>query len=168
MSMKDWNEALEKLRRQFRREFRDGGRETKPGSDIETSSIDVSYFDPHGYHGGIKPDDCVRWHGAQIQVHGDNNLADLIRIWLSSEPNAYAVNEPGGSGLLADTVHTTRRAAIVNWLCTHKGVLVTNTWSDGDIEFAWRSMRDDRTFCIKVHIFAAQGADANVTERHDA
>jgi hypothetical protein len=38
------------------------------------------------------------------------------------------------------------------------------------IETAWRSMKGDRTFCIKVHIFGAQGAENNVTdgERSDA
>ena len=77
---------------------------------------------------------------------------------------AYAVNEVGAGGILVDTVHRSRRAAIVNWLVTRKDILVTANWTDDMIEQMWRSMRGDRTYCIKVEIRAAQGADANVTE----
>lgn len=81
--------------------------------------------------------------------------------------DGYAVNEPGAGGILVDTVHTSRRAAIVNWLVTRKSILVTADWDDEAIEMAWRSMRGARTFCIKILISAVQGADGNVTDRRE-
>lgn len=81
----------------------------------------------------------------------------------------YAINSLGdGGGILVDTVHTTRRAAIVNWLITRRGIVVTADWDDGAIEMAWRSLRDDGLdYCIKVDITASQMPGANVTERKD-
>jgi hypothetical protein len=77
----------------------------------------------------------------------------------------YAINEIGNGGIRVDTVHSTRRAAIVNWLVVSKDMLITNAWSDDMIETAWKSMRGDNDYCIKIEISAVQGADANVTER---
>ena len=77
---------------------------------------------------------------------------------------AFAINAVGNGGILVDTVHHSRRAAIVNWLVTRKDILVTANWTDDMIEQMWRSMRDERTYCIKVEIHAVQGRDANVTE----
>lgn len=78
--------------------------------------------------------------------------------------DGYAINEVGGGGILVDTVHTSRRAAIVNWLVTRKDTMVTNAHDDDWIEFMWRHLRDAKTFCIKIEISAVQGADANVTD----
>lgn len=77
----------------------------------------------------------------------------------------YAINEVGGEGILVDTVHTSRRAAIVNWLVTRKDTMVTADRDDDWIEFMWKHLRDERTYCIKIEISAVQGAEANVTER---
>lgn len=54
------------------------------------------------------------------------------------------------------TVSDTRRAAIVNWLCTEKGVLVHNGTTDEQIEAAWHAECGD-AICTTV--------DVNVTPR---
>jgi hypothetical protein len=35
------------------------------------------------------------------------------------------------------TIHGTERGAIVNWLCTRRGVLVSKRWSDKQVYEAW-------------------------------
>lgn len=77
----------------------------------------------------------------------------------------FAINEVGGGGILIDTVSSTRRAALVNWLMVAAGVEVTMAWTDDMIEQAWRSMRSAGIYCIKVEIDASQAADANVTSQ---
>lgn len=39
--------------------------------------------------------------------------------------------------ILVNTVSDTRRAAIVNYLVTKGGIVITNAWSDDDIERCW-------------------------------
>lgn len=77
----------------------------------------------------------------------------------------YAINEVGAGGILVDSVHATRRAAIVHWLRTHRNTPVTADRSDDWVEFMWKHLRSEMTFCIRVEISAVQGAAANVTER---
>lgn len=43
--------------------------------------------------------------------------------------------------LLVNTVSNTRRATIVNWLVTERGLLVHVGWSDEEIEMAWQLQR---------------------------
>lgn len=44
----------------------------------------------------------------------------------------------GDHGLQADTVASTRRAAIVNWLVTSAKVMVSADHSDEEIEYLWQ------------------------------
>lgn len=78
--------------------------------------------------------------------------------------DGYAINEVGNGGINVSTVHTTRRASIVNWLCVSKDMPITNAWTDAMIETAWRGLRGSNDYCIKVEISAVRSADANVTE----
>lgn len=87
-SMEVWRDNIERLRSKFRRQFKIGDEWKKPGAEIETHDIDVSYFDPSGYD-YRKPDEVPqKWHGAMIQVHGDRELRDRIAAWLATESNA--------------------------------------------------------------------------------
>lgn len=45
------------------------------------------------------------------------------------------------AGILVKTVSDTRRAAIVNWLCTKGGLLPTMSTPDDLIENEWRARR---------------------------
>lgn len=47
-------------------------------------------------------------------------------------------------GPLVNTVSDTRRAAIVNWLVTETGMMVTQAHDDVDIENAWRRSHEAR------------------------
>lgn len=76
----------------------------------------------------------------------------------------YAINEIGNGGIRVDTIHNTRRAAIVNWLVVSKDIMVSNAWTDDMIETAWKSYRGDNDYCIKVDINASQEPGANVTD----
>lgn len=55
------------------------------------------------------------------------------------------------------TVADTRRAAIVNWLVTEAGTMITNMHSDEDIEAIWHAKIDDKTICTVVSIKAIGG-----------
>lgn len=57
-------------------------------------------------------------------------------------------------GLKVRTVSETRRAAIVNWLVTEAGLLVTQLHTDENIEAMWNAQRGD-AITKKVHITAA-------------
>lgn len=79
--------------------------------------------------------------------------------------DGYAINSIGGGGILVDTIHTSRRAAIVNWLVTRRNTMVTADRDDDWIEFMWKNLRGERDYCVKVEIHASQEVDANVTEK---
>lgn len=53
-----------------------------------------------------------------------------------------AVLEENGT-INVRTVSPTRRAAIVNWLCTERGMLATHIATDSSIEAAWVHHRGD-------------------------
>ena len=160
-SMETYREKIEAARARFRTEYRIGASYTAKGASIESHGIDVSEFDPTS-----AAKDHVIWHGDKIQVHGDENLRDLILAWLSDEPAGYAINVVGGDGIDVRTVAPTRRAAIVNWLFSN-GVMVTNQHTDDMIEEMWRHYRHGagwKAYCIKVHVLAAQQPGSNVSE----
>ena len=46
--------------------------------------------------------------------------------------SGYAMIEDGR--ILVDTVSMTRRAAIVNWLCVHRNIMIYNSYTDREIE----------------------------------
>ncbi len=79
--------------------------------------------------------------------------------------DGFAINAVGDGGILVDTVHTSRRGAIVNWLVTRKDIMVTADRDDEWIKFMWQHLRGERDYCIKIEIHAVQGSDANVTAR---
>lgn len=162
-SMEAYREKIDAARSRFRTEYREGGSYQNAGATFESFNIDVSHFDP------TRPKDgYMHWHGAQVQVHGDSNLRDLILSWLSDEPAGYAINVPGDGGIDISTVSTTRRGAIVNWLVVKHRVLITNFHTDDVIEATWRSLRQGKhtAYCIKVHIRAAQQPGTDVSESH--
>lgn len=161
-SMETYREKIDAARARFRTEYRDGGSYQNAGATFESFNIDVSHFDPTRSKDGY-----MHWHDAQVQVHGDENLRNLILAWLSAEPAGYAVNIVGPEGGIdVRSVAPTRRGAIVNWLFAN-GVMVTNQHTDDMIEAMWRSYRQGanwKAYCIKVHVHAAQQPGTDVSE----
>lgn len=82
--------------------------------------------------------------------------------------DGYAINEVGRGGLRIDTVSTTRRAALVNWLVTRKDIPVSANWTDDMIEQMWRSMRHERDFCVKILVSCDQAPGSDVTHGEPA
>lgn len=58
--------------------------------------------------------------------------------------------------ILVKTISDTRRAAIVNYLVAERGIAITNTWTDEDIEQCWRHWGGRRQ-CRQVRIRVAVG-----------
>lgn len=66
---------------------------------------------------------------------------------------AWAVVD--GVGINIRTVSPTRRAAIVNWLCTEARLLATNLATDEDIEGMWQANKGNSDV-VRVIVTALQ------------
>lgn len=43
--------------------------------------------------------------------------------------------------IFANSIYSTRLGAIRNWLCTEKGIMLTNISYDIDAEYLWRQLK---------------------------
>lgn len=57
------------------------------------------------------------------------------------EADGWAIIED--IGIDVRSVSPTRRAAIVNWLVTRKGIMIYHTTTDEQIEAMWKATHDD-------------------------
>lgn len=63
----------------------------------------------------------------------------------------------GNLGVIVNTVADTRRGAIVNYLYTYEREIITNSWTDQDIEAAWANRQVQGVIVTQVDVVPREG-----------